>query len=56
MIRYCPRCKLTINFKKNDVECPICTELTILESDEARVQRVRRFFEKLSYFNTPPNY
>ena len=46
MTRYCPKCKLSINFKDNAIDCPICTRQTLLETDRTKVERVRQLMIK----------
>ena len=45
--RYCGHCKAIIRFVDTDTKCPVCTRETMLETDKARVKRVRQVFLKL---------
>lgn len=46
MTRYCPKCRLEIDFIDTDTRCPVCRRSTVIETDAGRVQRVREKFIK----------
>ncbi len=41
MTRYCRICKVHIDFEDKETKCPVCLHETVLDTEEARVQRVR---------------
>ncbi len=40
--RYCKKCHLQISFADDDIRCPICSQETALDTEQAKIERVRK--------------